>query len=155
MKKILIISGMVLGTCQVMGQLPNVKTPVVPAIAAPAAAPNIGNLLGQFAGAIRPAAFTDAWAGGERDNFMGGLGNVTTAASLGQNIGTLAGFLRPNQFRKGFNLQGLLNTASTVTTLVQAVGLLRNLEGGLQPSALSSGWSGQRQGWLNTLNLIR
>jgi hypothetical protein len=167
MKRMLMVSGMVLMACHAMAQLPgNVKTPTVPAVAAPtvtapavaaptAAMPNVGNLLGQFTGAIQPAAFTDAWAGGGRDNFMGSLGNITSGAGLGKSIGSLVGFLRPNQFRKGFNLQGLLNTARTVTTMVQAVGLLRNLEGGLQPSAFSNGWTGQRQGWMSALNLIR
>jgi hypothetical protein len=39
--------------------------------------------------------------------------------------------------------------------MVQAVSLLKNLEGGLKPEAFESGWAQKRTGWLSALNLIK
>lgn len=128
-------------------QVPSVKTPT-------AAAPNIGSLVSQFTDGINPTSFTDKWTDGKA-GFLGNAGKIANPAGLGQSITSLAGFIKPEMFSKGFNLQGLLSTAATVKTMTQATGLLKNLEGGLKPDAFASGWAGKRSGWLSALSLIK
>jgi hypothetical protein len=128
-------------------QAPSVKAPTT-------TAPNIGNLMSQFTDGINPSSFTDKWADGKA-GFLGNAGKIAGAAGLGQSITSLAGFIKPEMFTKGFNIQSLLSTAATVKTMTQATGLLKNLEGGLKPEAFVSGWAGKRSGWLSALSLIK
>lgn len=115
---------------------------------------NIGSLLTQFTNAIKPSAFTSQWATGKTD-FLNTASKVTDAAAVGKSIASLAGFIKPDMFKQGFNLQSLLSTANTVKTMANAVGLLKNLEGGLKPEAFASGWTTKRPAWLSALNLIK
>ncbi|MBS1564937.1 MAG: hypothetical protein JST39_11145, partial [Bacteroidetes bacterium] len=49
----------------------------------------------------------------------------------------------------------LIQTANTVKTMSAATGVLKSLEGGLKPAALSDSWNQQRSGWLSALSLIK
>lgn len=115
---------------------------------------NIGSLLSQFTNAIKPASFTDQW-GGAKGNFLSTAGKVKDAVGVGKSIASLAGFIKPDMFKQGFNVQNLISTANTVKTMAQATGVLKNLEGGLKPDAFLSGWNTKRTGWLSALNLIK
>ena len=115
---------------------------------------SIGNLVSQFTNAIKPTSFLSSWTG-EKGNFLSTAGKVKDAVGVGKSIASLAGFIKPDMFKKGFNVQTLINTANTVKTMSQATGLLKNFEGGLKPEAFVSGWAGKRTGWLNALNLIK
>lgn len=115
---------------------------------------SIGNLVSQFTNAIKPTSFISSWTG-EKGNFLSTAGKVKDAVGVGKSIASLAGFIKPDMFKKGFNVQNLINTANTVKTMSQATGLLKSFEGGLKPDAFVSGWSGKRTGWLNALNLIK
>lgn len=115
---------------------------------------SIGNLVTQFTNAIKPSSFLSSWTGG-KGNFLSNAGKVKDAVGVGKSIASLAGFLKPDMFKQGFNVQSLINTANTVKTMSAATGLLKNLEGGLKPEAFVSGWAGKRTGWLNALNLIK
>lgn len=133
----------------VQAQLPTVQKPSAAGVKA-----NAGQLIGQFANALKPTSFTDAWTG-QKNNFLGGLGKVTGGSGIASSIGTLAGFIKPGMFKSGFNVQQLLQSANTVKTVSQATGLLKNLEGGLKPEAFVSGWAKQRTGWLSALSLLK
>ncbi|MEJ8819166.1 hypothetical protein [Lacibacter sp. H407] len=115
---------------------------------------SIGNLVTQFTNAIKPTSFLSSWTGG-KGNFLSTAGKVKDAVGVGKSIASLAGFLKPDMFKQGFNVQNLISTANTVKTMSAATGLLKNLEGGLKPEAFVSGWAGKRTGWLNALNLIK
>jgi hypothetical protein len=117
---------------------------------------NIGSLLTQFAGALKPTSFLDGWTGGGgKTDWLSAASKVTDAGGLGKSISSLAGFIKPDMFKSGFNVASLVKTANTVKTLSSATGLLKNLEGGLKPEALVSGWASKRPAWLSALNLIK
>ncbi len=116
---------------------------------------NIGNLLTQFAGAIKPTSFLSSWASGGKTDFISTASKVTDAIGVGKSISSLAGFIKPDMFKSGFDVTKLVQAANTVKTLSSAAGLLKNLEGGLKPDALLSSWSTQRPAWLSALNLIK
>lgn len=116
---------------------------------------NIGNLLTQFAGALKPTSFLDSWTGGGKTDWLSAASKVTDGGGLGNSISSLAGFIKPDMFKSGFNVASLIKTANTVKTLSSATGLLKNLEGGLKPEAFTSGWSSKRTGWLSALNLVK
>jgi len=136
----------VLGTITTQAQLklPKAASPV-----------NIGNLLSQFAGGLKPTSFLDSWTGGGKTDWLSTAAKVTDATGLGKSISSLAGFIKPTLFKSGFNVANLVKTANTVKTLSSAAGLLKNLEGGLKPEAFTSAWAGQRSGWLSALNLLK
>jgi hypothetical protein len=116
---------------------------------------NIGSLLTQFAGALKPTSFLDSWTGGGKTDWLSAAAKVTDGGGLGKSIASLAGFIKPDMFKTGFNVASLVKTANTVKTLSSATGLLKNLEGGLKPEALTSGWASKRPAWLSALNLIK
>ena len=58
-------------------------------------------------------------------------------------------------FKEAFKVENLLQTATKAKTMAQADGLLKNLEGGLKPEAMVSGWAGKKSAWLNALNLLK
>ena len=124
----------------------------LPAVGAPKA--NAGSLLTQFTNAIKPSSFLDSWTGG-KTNWLAQASKITSAAGLAKGIGSLAGFLKPGMFKQGFNLQSITQAASTAKTMSEATGLLKNLEGGLKPEAMTSGWTGKRSGWLKALDLLK
>lgn len=115
---------------------------------------SIGNLVTQFTNAVKPASFTSAWTGA-KGNFLSNAGKIKDAVGVGKSIASLAGFIKPDMFKQGFNVQNLISTANTVKTMAQATGLLKSLEGGLKPEAFVSGWATKRTGWLNALSLIK
>jgi hypothetical protein len=116
---------------------------------------NIGSLLTQFSGALKPTSFLDSFTGGAKTDWTNAASKVTDAGGLGSSISSLAGFIKPSMFKGGFDVASLIKTASTVKTIASATGLLKNLEGGLKPEAFTSGWSSKRSGWLSALNLIK
>jgi hypothetical protein len=56
---------------------------------------------------------------------------------------------------KRFNVNSLVQAAGTATTLSSAGGLLKNLEGGLKPEALSSSFAAQKPGWETALSMLK
>ncbi len=113
-----------------------------------------GKLLTQFANAVKPASFLSSWTG-EKTSWLAKAGKVTDAIGIAQSVSSLAGFIKPDMFKSGFNVASLLQTANTVKTITDATGVLKSLEGGLKPEALSTGWNKQRTGWLSALNLLK
>lgn len=116
---------------------------------------NIGSLLTQFAGALKPTSLLGSWASGGKTDWISTASKVTSAIGVGKSISSLAGFIKPDMFKSGFNVASLVQAAGTVKTLSSATGLLKNLEGGLKPEALTSGWATQRPAWMSALSLIK
>jgi len=116
---------------------------------------NIGSLLTQFAGALKPTSLLGSWASGGKTDWLSTASKVTDAIGVGKSISSLAGFIKPDMFKSGFNVASLVQAAGTVKTLSSAAGLLKNLEGGLKPEALTSAWTTQKPAWLSALSLIK
>ena len=116
---------------------------------------NIAGLITQLTSAIKPSSFTDAWAGGGKDEVMGKAQSASNAGGIASTVSSLAGFIKPSLFKPGSTAASIASTAGKVTTMAQATGLLKSFEGGLKPEAFASGWSGQRSGWLNALSLLK
>jgi hypothetical protein len=120
-----------------------------------AAGVNAGSLLKQFSGALNPTSMISSWAGGGKTNWLSAAGKVSDAVSMGKSVAGLAGYIKPIMFKQGFNVSNLIQTANTVKTVSAAGGLLKNLEGGLKPEALTSSWASQRPAWLNAVSLLK
>lgn len=150
MKKFFLFATVLIIGNSLHAQLPDIKktTQDVNSIASP------GKLLSQFTQAIKPASFLSGWSG-EKSGWLNKAGNITSAIGMAQSLSSLIGFLKPESFKSGFNVQNLLKTANTVKTMSSAVGLLKGLEGGLKPELLSDSWGEQRSGWLSALNLVK
>jgi hypothetical protein len=113
-----------------------------------------GQLLTQFANALKPSSFTDAFKS-EKGNWLSKAQKVSDAVGVANSISSLAGFIKPGLFKEGSSVQSILNTANTVKSMTDAAGLLKSLEGGLKPEAFLQGWSKQRVGWTSALNLLK
>lgn len=129
---------------QVPKELPTSKSATV----------NAGSLLTQFMNGIKPSSFTDEWKTG-KSNWLSSVGKIASAPGMIENITSLTKFIKPSMFKNGFNVQSLLQTATTAKSMADATGLLKNLEGGLKPEAMTSNWAGKKAGWLNALNLLK
>ncbi len=115
---------------------------------------NAGSLLTQLMNAIKPSSFTDQWQN-EKSNWLSSVAKIAGAPGMIENVSSLATFIKPSMFRDGFNLQNFLETASKATSIADATGLMKNLEGGLKPEAMVSDWGNKKNGWLNALNLLK
>ncbi|HEX9514498.1 MAG TPA: hypothetical protein VF939_28590 [Puia sp.] len=117
--------------------------------------PNAGSLLTQFAGAIKPTSFLSGWASGGKTKWLSAAGKVSDAVSMAKSVSSLSGFIKPDMFKQGFNTASLVQAANAAKTYSDASGVLKNLEGGLKPEALTSSWASKRTGWLNALSLLK
>jgi hypothetical protein len=115
-------------------------------------AANIGGLLKQLVGGIQPSAFTSAFS---KDSWLSKAAKSTDVPTLAKNISALAGFIKPGFFKQTFSLKNLQNLASSAKTMGDASSLLKNLEGGLKPEAVTSDWTAKRSGWTQALDLIK
>ena len=116
--------------------------------------PDVSSLLTQLVGGIKPSSFLSSFAR-EKDNWLSNITNTLSVPDLAKNIVSLGSFIKPSLFKKGFSLKSLEKTASTAKTLADASGLLKNLEGGLKPEAMTSDWAKTRPGWTKALGLIK
>jgi hypothetical protein len=123
---------------------------------APAKAPipNVGDLVKQFTSAIKPSSFLNSWTKG-KSGFLSNAAKITSASGLAKSVSSLAGFIKPTMFKDGFNLKGLQQGASTAKTMTDATGLLKNLEEGLKPEAMTDDWASKKTGWLSALSLLK
>ncbi len=81
---------------------------------------NPGKLLTQFTDAIKPASFLSSWSG-QKSNWLGTAGKISSVVSMAQSVSSLIGFLKPGAFKSGFNVQNLLQMAGTAKTMLLAV----------------------------------
>jgi hypothetical protein len=115
---------------------------------------NAGSLLTQFAKAIKPASFLSSWASG-KSGWLSKAAKVASAPGMASSISSLAGFIKPSMFKSGFNVQELMSAAGAAKSMADATGLLKNLEGGLKPEAMSSDWGAKKTGWESALALLK
>ena len=117
------------------------------------AKPDASSLLKQLAGGINPSSFISSFAG-EKENWLNSI-STTSVPDLAKNIVSLGSFIKPAMFKQGFSLKSLEKTASTAKTIADASGLMKKLEGGLKPSAMTSDWASVRPGWIKALGLLK
>ncbi|TMI86259.1 MAG: hypothetical protein E6H10_00525 [Bacteroidetes bacterium] len=115
---------------------------------------NAGSLVTQFAKAIKPSSFLSSWTSG-KSGWLGKAGKITDAAGMASSISSLAGFIKPGMFKSGFNVQNLMQAAGSAKSMADATGLLKNLEGGLKPEAMSSEWGAKKSSWESALQLLK
>ena len=151
MKKIIGLSFVLLVAAAAHAQLPDV---VNKAQSTATAAANPGKLLTQFAGALKTTSLLSSFAG-QKTGWLAKAGKVTDAIGMAQSVASLAGGIKPDMFKSGFNVANLIQTAGTVKTLAGAGGLLKNLSGGLKPAAMVSGWTSQQPAWESALSLLK
>ena len=125
-------------------QVPNVSTNHV----------NAGSLLTQFAKAIKPASFLSSWTSG-KSGWLSKASKIVDAGGMASSVSSLAGFIKPGMFKSGFNVQELMKAAGTAKSMADATGLLKNLEGGLKPEAMSSDWGAKKTSWESALALLK
>jgi hypothetical protein len=123
--------------------------------ASSAGAPNPGSLLTQFAGALKPTSFLPSWGSGGKTDWLGAAGKVSNAVSMAKSVSSLTSFIKPTMFKQGFNASSITQAAGAVKTYSDASGVLKSLEGGLKPEALTSSWAGKRSSWLSALSLLK
>jgi len=113
------------------------------------------SLLTQFAGALKPTSFLSSWASGGKTNWLSAAGKVSDAISMAKSVSSLTSFIKPSMFKHGFNVSSITQAASTVKTLSDAGGLLKNLEGGIKPEAFLSSWASKRPAFDKALSLLK
>ncbi|ANE51440.1 hypothetical protein [Flavisolibacter tropicus] len=150
MKRYFLFIILVTGLCSATyAQLPNVTAPATSSVA------NIGQMVTQLVGAIKPSSFTNAWSGEKANWMQKAQGAVSDASGLASSISSLAGFIKPGLFKKGFSAAGIADLAKNVTSLSGAAGLLKSFAGGLKPKAFNPEWKGQQSGWESALGMIQ
>lgn len=140
---IYLITGMLLFQNVAQAQLPSVPGNV-----------NAGKLLVELINNIKPASFISSFAG-KKGDLISSAAKAVTGPALAKNISSLAGFIKPGLFTKGFNLKSLQDAASTAKTLTDAAGLMKNLEGGIKPEGMVEGWDAKRTKWSSALDLLK
>jgi pectin methylesterase-like acyl-CoA thioesterase len=151
MKKFIIVSMAFCVLITASAQLPDA---VDKAKTATTTAANPGKLLSQFAGALKTTALLSSFTG-QKTGWLAKAGKVSDAVGMAQSVASLAGGIKPEMFKSGFNVSSLVQAAGTVQTLAAAGGLLKNLSGGLKPEAFTSGWTAQKPGWESALGLLK
>jgi hypothetical protein len=116
--------------------------------------PDASALLKQLVGGINPSSFISSFAG-NKENWLSTVAKTASVPGLAKNIVSLGSFIKPSLFKEAFSLKNLEKTAATAKTMADASGLLKNLEGGLKPEAMTSDWASVRPGWTKALGLLK
>jgi len=115
---------------------------------------NAGSLITQLANNIKPSSFLDSWAG-NKSGWLSSAGKIADATGFGKSISSLAGSIKPDMFKQGFNVSNLIQSANSLKSISTGAGLLKSLEGGLKPEAFASGWADKSKGWLSALSMLK
>jgi hypothetical protein len=153
MKKLMSLSLLLSLIIVVHAQIPDAITKAK-TDATTAAGSSAGKLLTQFGSAIKVTSLLSSFAG-QKSGWLAKAGKVADAASMASSVATLAGGIKPTMFKSGFDVKSLISSASTITTLASAGGMLKSLEGGLKPEALSGSFAAQKPGWETALSLLK
>lgn len=131
-----------------MAQLPDITKDITSA-----AGP--GKLLTQFVSEIKPSSFTSGWAA-VKNGILGKAQKTTDPTQLASSVSSIAGYIKPNMFKKDSTTQNnIAQMATRATSMADVAGLLKNLEAGLKPTAFLSSWASKRTSWLSALNLLK
>jgi len=153
MKKLLSLSLVLSLFITAQAQIPDAVTKAKTDATASTAS-KAGKLLTQFGGAIKTTSLLSSFAG-QKSGWMAKAGKVADAASMASSVASLAGGIKPDMFKTGFDVKSLISSASTVTTMASAGGMLKNLSNGLKPEAVSSSFAAQKPGWETALSLLK
>ena len=72
-----------------------------------------------------------------------------------QGVTSLAKYIKPSLFKSGFSAAGLMQTATAAKSMADATGLLKNLEKGLKPEAMTNEWAGKKDTWVSALDMLK
>ncbi len=153
MKRIISLTSLLLLFVAVQAQLPDALTKAKSDVTT-AAGSNAGKLLTQFGSAIKTTSLLSSFAG-QKSGWLAKAGKVADAASMASSVATLAGGIKPDMFKSGFNVNSIISAAGTVKTMSSAGGLLKSLSGGLKPEALTSSFTAQKPAWESALSLLK
>ncbi|MFT3935049.1 MAG: hypothetical protein QM726_15590 [Chitinophagaceae bacterium] len=153
MKKMMILSLSLFLFAAVHAQIPDAVTKAKDGVTA-AAGSNAGKLLTQFANGLKTTSLLSSFTG-QKSGWLAKAGKVADAASMASSVASLAGGIKPDMFKSGFNVSSIISAASTVKTMSSAGGLLKNLAGGLKPEALTSTFAAQKPSWESALSLLK
>lgn len=153
MKKLMSLSVVLALFVTVHAQIPDAITKAK-TDATTSTASKAGQLLTQFAGALKTTSLLSSFAG-QKSGWMAKAGKVADAASMASSVATLAGGIKPSMFKSGFDVNSLISSASTIKTMASAGGMLKSLSGGLKPEALSSTFAAQKPAWETALGLLK
>lgn len=109
-----------------------------------------GDLLGKF---TKDALADDAMKPEFKDmkkGFIKDAKKLTDAASIGQHINKLMGFIKPGMFKGGVDVNQLMDAANSVKSIADATGIMKKLQDSLLPKAFKGSWAGKKQDAFNT-----
>ncbi|HTL07255.1 MAG TPA: hypothetical protein VL307_03320 [Chitinophagaceae bacterium] len=152
MKKIFSVWMLSLAVLVLHAQLPDINKAKADAAASTGA--NAGKLLTQFGNAIKTTSLLSSFAG-QKAGWLAKAAKVADAASMASSVASLAGGIKPSMFKTGFDVNSIINAASTVKTMSAAGGLLKSLSGGLKPEALTSSFAAQKPAWETALSMLK
>lgn len=113
-----------------------------------------GQLLTQFTNALKPTAFTSAFAGA-KEGIVSKAQKASSALDIASTVSSLAGYIKPDMFKQGSTAKSIMDLAGKAKTMAEAGSLLKSFEGSLKPEAFTSNWSNVRPGWLSALNQLK
>ncbi|WP_462252275.1 hypothetical protein [Ferruginibacter sp.] len=76
-------------------------------------------------------------------------------ALIAKKISLLTGLIKADMFKNNFNTLSITSRSATVTTMPAAITLLKDVEAGLKPEAITGIWGLQRNAWLEEVNKIK
>ena len=140
---IYLISGMLILQNIAQAQLPSVPGNM-----------NAGKLLVELINNIKPSSMISSFAG-KKGELISNAAKAVTGPALAKNISLLAGFIKPGLLKNGFNLKSLQQSATTAKSITDAVGLMKNLEGGIKPEGMVDSWDAKRTNWSSSLDQVK
>jgi hypothetical protein len=108
-------------------------------------------LFTQLVNSVKPTSFTSSFAK-QKQTLLNNAAKAKDAAQVSKNIASLVSFIKPIMFKNNFNTNNLLNAA---TTMPAAMALLKDLESGLKPEAISDFWKLQKTNWIADINKVK
>lgn len=108
-----------------------------------------GDLLGKF---TKQALSDDAMKPEFKDmkkGFLKDAKKLTDAASIGQHISKLTGFIKPGMFKEGVDINQLMDAANSVKSIAEATGVMKKLQDSLLPKAFKGNWAGKKEDAFN------
>lgn len=92
---------------------------------------------------------------GKKGELISNAAKAVTGPALAKNISLLAGYIKPGLLKNGFNLKSLQQSATTAKSITDAVGLMKNLEGGIKPEGMVDSWDAKRTNWSSSLDQVK
>jgi hypothetical protein len=108
----------------------------------------------QLLNSIKSTSFISSFAK-QKQSLLNNVEKAKDPAAVAKNISTLVSFIKPEMFNKNFNSAALIKPATAPKTMPAAVALLKDLETGLKPEAISDFWKLQKTGWLADINKVK